>query len=189
MDQTNNSRKAGALILSNLAIFNDAAILMEQEIEVQIFEKIHYIIQDWMLRHDFNGETEWNNDNLWFAPKRWKISSDERDFQCASFWFGHEEDSSSYNLADLCGCGQTRMGFYFGKDNVVKNKIWKNSWQVLPDNSLQILDDLGFVFYNKAGGQWFLPITLDNSKLASAYEDDDYNDPESVTPTGGFVAF
>ena len=42
--ETTNPRKAGALILNNLSLFNEAAILMEQQITVKVFEVFQEII-------------------------------------------------------------------------------------------------------------------------------------------------
>ena len=44
--ETTNPRKAGALIINNLSMFNEAAILLEQQIEVKVFEIIEEIIND-----------------------------------------------------------------------------------------------------------------------------------------------
>ena len=44
--ETTNPRKAGALILNNLSLFNEAAILMEQQITVKVFEVFQEIISD-----------------------------------------------------------------------------------------------------------------------------------------------
>lgn len=181
---TNSPLKAGALILDNLAMFNEAAILMEQQIETRVFEEVQDIVQEWARNNDCEGEMEWidGNENMWFAPKQWYLSPEEEILQLAAYWFAPEDNqTNSYNVADFCGCGQTRMGFVFGaSDELGKKKGWKKAWkqacEALPETSLQELESLGFTYINDVGGLWFLPTTLDNHKLAFAYENDDYDD-------------
>ena len=42
--ETSNPRKAGALIINNISMFNEAAILVEEHITGNIFEKFLEII-------------------------------------------------------------------------------------------------------------------------------------------------
>jgi hypothetical protein len=73
------------------------------------------------------------------------------------------------------------MGFYFGaSDDLTKKKgwkkIWKNVCESLPETSWQELEKMGLRFYDVAGSLWFVPITLESVKLATAYENDDYEE-------------
>ena len=58
--ETTNPRKAGELILNYLSMFNEAAILMEEQINVKIFEILQESIEKW------NEETNWKNHFGWF---------------------------------------------------------------------------------------------------------------------------
>lgn len=175
-DNVANPLKAGALILNKLAMFNEAALLMEQKIELEVFDKIQEIIADWTEGKKWKGEQEWHErDFIWLAPntKNWDPGDDELNY--AWFAFNREGETNSYDVADLCNCGQTRLGFsfivthsYFGN----KTK-WKTFCKNIPEKISQQLSNLGFV---DQGGNWFLPLTLDNVKLAKAYENDDYVD-------------
>jgi hypothetical protein len=173
----NNPLKAGSLILENIAMFNEAAILLEQQVQTKIFEEFQNIVQKWMIENDCDGKMEWvGEENLWFSPKKWELTSDERNFSPAIFWFHYEEKGTtdSYYIADLCGCGQTRLGFYFEKNDSIKSPVWRSA--CVPADALRELELFGFTKYSTAGGRWFLPITLENGKLASAYENDDYDE-------------
>ena len=77
--ETTNPRKAGALILNNLSLFNEAAILMEQQITVKVFEVFQEIISDWITKNGWRGEAEWLNEeeNIWMLPIEWHSSLDE----------------------------------------------------------------------------------------------------------------
>ena len=49
--ETSNPRKAGALIINNISMFNEAAILVEEHITGNIFEKFLEIINQWILNN------------------------------------------------------------------------------------------------------------------------------------------
>ena len=157
-------------------MFNEAAILLEQQIEKNVFKEIQDIIQNWIQENEFEGETEWidGNYNLWFSSIKWKIPSENSNFFPATFWFDYEDETDSYEIADLCGCGQTCLGFMFGKADRIRQQVWKNAYNVLPKVSFDELESMGFKKYQKSGGLWFIPVIFDNEKLSLAYENDDY---------------
>lgn len=177
MEPNNNPRKAGALILNNIDMFNEAAILLEQHVEKKIFEELQKATQDWVEENGWVGGMDWVDDeeNLWVAPKSWMPPNfEEGDYPEVFFYFEYEDETYSYNVADLCGCGQTRMGFCFSRNDKLKKKIFKDLCKSIPTESLQKLESLGFK-YDAGKPRWFLPVTLDNNTLASAYENDDYD--------------
>ena len=176
--ETTNPRKAGALILNNLSMFNEAAILLEQQIEVKIFEVFQEITSDWITKNGWRGEAEWLNEeeNIWMLPIEWQSSLEEDLSQIAVFWFGYEnEKTESYNIADLCGCGQSRLGFFFSKGDSIKRSNWKIN-KILYEEISEKLNILGFKNNGDKYDVWFLPVVLDNTKLAWAYENDDFDE-------------
>ncbi|NTU73966.1 hypothetical protein HGB07_07470 [Candidatus Roizmanbacteria bacterium] len=175
--ETNNPRKAGAIILNNLAMFNEAAILMEQQIEAQIFGEIDNIIQQWITKNEWNGEAEWFEvENTWMSPKEWCKQSEQQDTTFAVTWLAREdEEESSYDVANLCDCGQTRLGFFFGRHDDIKKSAWKLKPASQEKYSLE-LEPLGFIETDDKYAPWFLPVVLDNLTLAKAYENDDYDE-------------
>ena len=175
--ETTNPRKAGELILNYLSMFNEAAILMEEQISVKIFEILQESIEKW------NEETNWKNHfgwfdkepNLWISPNNWYKFIEDENIQIAKFDFAYENETSSFDVADLCNCGQSRLGFFFAKGNAIKNKSWKK-YSISEQSSLEKLENLGFKKHQSTEFPWFIPVTLDNTKLAAAYEKDDFDE-------------
>ena len=175
--ETTNPRKAGALIINNLSMFNEAAILLEQQIEVKVFEIIEEIINDWIKENGWEGSAEWLNgeENIWMSPREWYLFEEDQ-LHIAMFGFGYEhENSFSYNIADLCNCGQSRLGFYFAKGDGIKKSFWKK-YSISEKEYLDKLEFFGFKKTDDVEFPWFIPVILDNIKLASAYENDDFDD-------------
>ena len=176
--ETTNPRKAGALILNNLSLFNEAAILMEQQITVKVFEVFQEITSYWITKNGWRGEAEWLNEeeNIWMLPIEWHSSLDEDLSQIAVFWFGYEnEDTDSYSIADLCGCGQSRLGFFFSKGDSIKKSNWKIDQNLFEEISEE-LNLLGFKTTGDKYNAWFFPLILESTKLATAYESDDFDE-------------
>ena len=171
----NDPKKAGALILNNLGMFNEAALLFTDEIEVKIFEKIKEEIEKWCQENDWEGKGDWYGDPMLVSQPTWKLDNDTR--YKASFIFSYEKDDhvDTYSLASFCGCGKGHVGFWFTPDFGYFGK--KQQWINFCNKSLQAvitrLQKLGFK-YDK--GYWFLPVTLSSTNLAVAYEGDDYTE-------------
>lgn len=176
--ETTNPRKAGELILNNLSMFNEAVILMEEQITVKIFEIFQEYIEKWNVENDWESHFGWfdKESNLWISPNNWYKFIEEENIQIAKFDFGYENDeSNSYDVADLCNCGQSRLGFFFAKGNGIKPKLWKQ-YPISEQLSLEKLEKLGFKKHQSTLFPWFIPVTLNNTKLAAAYEKDDFDE-------------
>lgn len=174
-------RKAGVLILSNLEMFNEAARLLSEHIEPEIFGAINDEFAEWLKKNGWDGDGDWlNSDETWVGPPEWKLDDDDnggkgKDWKWkAYFSFDYKsEKTNSYSLADLCGCGQTPIGFRFQLVfETFSRKQWTNFCKTLPDAALQLLEH-GFG-YDKAS--WFLPVTLTSAGLAAAYESGDFTE-------------
>ena len=177
----NDPRKAGSLILNNLGMLNEASLLLEVQIEVEVFRNIQEEIEAWLDESGWHGQGEWDSEYMWVSPATWKLDNDndnDNDLCKAVFEFDFEKkepegSGDSYSLAYFCGYGQVRVGFrftpkfeYFGK-----KKEWTNFCNKSLPAAASGLQKLGFV-YDK--GHWFLPVTLSNADLAVAYEGEDY---------------
>jgi hypothetical protein len=167
-------RKAGALILNNIGMFNDAAMLMSETIEVELFKKIDEEIEQWQKENEWHGEGNWYGDCMWVCPPAWGVDIEDDSWK-AYFEFDRKKGdlADKVELASFCGCGRTRVGFrftatseYFGN-----KKQWLNFCNKSLPAAASELQKLGFT-YDK--GFWFLPITLSSTDLAMAYEGDDY---------------
>lgn len=173
------SRKAGSVILANLAMFNESAILFESEIEPAFMEALDKTIESWVSEQKWIGLFNYHIDNqAWISLSEWHCTGTEDEFDTIAWFnleFGHGE-GNSYDLADLCGIGQDEMGFTFrikygefgGKSK------WNKFFKVLPvsiNERLQALD------FNDCGlGVFFIPIKLNPNLLATAWENEDYEE-------------
>ena len=176
--ETTNPRKAGALILNNLSLFNEAAILLEKHIVVKIFEVFQDNIEEWSIKNNFKSYIGWfdKESNLWISGKNWYIINEEETLQVAKFDFGYENnETNSYDVADLCGCGQSRLGFFFSKGDDIKASNWKIDKNQTDEISKKI-NNLGFKNTGDKYNVWFFPVILENTKLATAYENDDFDE-------------
>ena len=173
MEQDNNPLKAGAFILNNIDMFNEAYLVLQNQVTPKLFEEMETIITEWLEENQWNGEVGWQEaDYIWMTPLDWNIASDEQSMQIASIWFGYENwGDDSLEIADFCGCGGTRTGFFFGwPEDGTKKATWKNlDFQ----QCAAALEQLGFEQTGITVAPWFLPVTLDKSALTSGYEADD----------------
>lgn len=167
-------RKAGALILNNIGMLNEAALLMTETIEVELFKKIEEEIEQWQVDSEWHGEGNWYGDCMWVCPPAWAIDPEDDSWK-AFFEFNREKDDLAdiFELASFCGSGGTRVGFRFSATSEYFGN--KRQWLNFCNRSLPAaaseLQKLGFT-YDK--GFWFLPVTLSSTDLAGAYESDDY---------------
>ena len=98
-------------------------------------------------------------------------------------WFGikYIKDNDDYWIALFCGVGSQdgEAGFMFdvASKEFGGRKAWKNSIQST------LVDDLKKLgFKQQDGGKFFLPIRLDLTKLATAFEDDEPDFEEVLEP-------
>ncbi|MCB1659325.1 MAG: hypothetical protein KDI39_13975 [Pseudomonadales bacterium] len=176
-----NSRKAGSVILANLAMFNEATILFENQIEPEFSKALDDVIKEWAGAKKWVGEFEEHieNGDTWIFPQEWYCKGVEEE-ECDSIaWFTLgflNGDGDAYDLADLCGVGEDEMGFIFRiKYGEFGGKTaWNKFMKSLPESIISSLLGLGF---NDCGkGVFFIPIKLDVNLLVAAWENEDYVD-------------
>jgi len=174
-----DTRKAGTMILENLAMFNEAVVLYEKNVHIEIMEELDNTIIRWAEKEGWKGESDWQTDldyETWIAPAEWNFGKEiEEDFK-AWFTLAHldEDATDSYIIADFCGVGETEIGFWFR----VKHQFFggKTQWNafaksISPEIAKQI-SLLGFLDQGK--GSYFLPLHLQYKELASAWDNEDY---------------
>lgn len=180
-NKVTDPRAAGTLILKNLGMFNQAAILFEKTVTKDIFYAINLKIANFKKNDEWHieGELECNSDYyVQFALQSWKVKDEESEYYCyfdLDSDLDKDDESSSYDIANLCGCGDTRTGF-FVKTNTPNyfggTRKWKSITKSATEN--KVLEDSGFVL--SKNGYCFLPVTLDIKKLAEAYGSEDYTE-------------
>lgn len=172
-------RKAGSVILANLAMFNESAILFENEVEPAFIEALDKAIEGWAEQQQWVGVFDrYSGNQTWLFPPEWHILGAEDEYDSKA-WFYLDfltGDGDAYDLADLCGVGQDEMGLIFRiKFGEFGGKsAWNKFVKSLPASIVAPLQGLGF---NDCGkGVFFMPIKLDPSLLANAWENEDYED-------------
>lgn len=171
--------KAGQLILSQLKMFNEAAVLFEQLVQPAILKGIDSTIEAFGEESDWDGKYELeSDDDCWLAPKTWITNPGEK----ARFTIDWIDGDDDYWIALFCDVATQggRAGFFFRVEPSAFGG--KNAWNAyakkIPQELISKLTALGFQNRNK--GSFFLPVTLDNQLLANSFleygeftEDDD----------------
>jgi len=169
-----DDRKAGAIILRDLALFNRAAVFFETQIDPLIRAEIESIVSAWLEAHNWTGKTDMSEqlDALWVAPRQWMAPEDD---WYAWFEFGRRANlnSDSYEIADLFGAGQADWRFRFKAGHALfgGKKAW-NDYAKGPVELGQQLDGRGWV--HEGRGVFFRSVVLPADKLASAWENEDW---------------
>jgi hypothetical protein len=168
-----DTRKAGTMILEHLAMFNEAVVLYETQIHTEVAEELDIAIEQWAKNEGWDVEADWRDDGtIWVAPLEWKIGED--DFTA---WFELvylNDTTTSFLIANLCGVGETELGFRFEVQRQVfgGKTQWNTFFKSIPSNIIKEISALGFLDQGK--GSYFLPVRIDCKELASAWDNEDY---------------
>lgn len=180
------TRKAGALILNNIGMFNESVIhfgnVIEPKILLEIDNKISKLAEDkkWIGQFYLSDK-----EDCWIAPENWKIPEENGDPSAKAWFFisaiSAEED---YWMAAFCGFGKKggEAGFIFNVDRQHFNgrNRWNQAMAKLDSSLIKELAENDF--RNLGKGSFFLPIRLDAAKLASAWEDEQKDFEEALEP-------
>jgi hypothetical protein len=175
-----DDRKAGTIILRDLALFNKSAVFFETQIDPFISNKIGQAASSWLETRDWLGETDVAAEprGLWVAPRRW---ADGKDDCVAWFMLSRRANSagSSYRVADLFGVGQAEFGFRF---KVEQNAFGgARAWKAYAEGLSGLRERLaGRGWVPEGNDAFFRPVILPADKLAAAWEGDDWE--EALAP-------
>ncbi|MBK1663380.1 hypothetical protein CKO38_02455 [Rhodospirillum rubrum] len=175
MNDGDDDRKAGSLILRDLKLFNEATIFMKEKIHKDLFFKVKGEFQrvaesaEWY----WDCETKKNSDKtnleeLWVAPPQWHAKN--KDWYA---WFQLERRDNHYRdshqIADLMGVGQTEFGFRFrvGHYWFGGESAWNESCKTI-DDIAQRLSERGWFYEGK--GIFFRPFVLSAALIIDAWE-------------------
>ncbi|ASY74423.1 hypothetical protein [Pectobacterium polaris] len=168
-------RQAGAMILSQLKMFNEAVVVFENQIDGAFWKGFDQCV-DWFLKDkNWKGEAEYEQkEYCWLAPKSWEQIPDVPKY----FFETHSTVVSEvdYCLAVITGIGteQASFGFRF-KVNIElfggKRKFTEFVKNINPLHREQ-LRSLGFDAL--ANGEFFFPVLLNANQLADCWQEYGY---------------
>ena len=169
------------LILCNLKDLDGAAARLRNEIQKQVGLAVNSIVRDWAEKEGWKGVFDWYGDEdiVWIADPSWR-GEDEEDEDDYEFWFRleasegrdfeNDPNGDQFWLTSLCSAGRSTLGFRSCQDAYKYPKGRK--WKAKIEPFVQEFIKLGFT-YDNANGQVFLPIAVDQERLARALENED----------------
>lgn len=178
------NKEAGRMILVDLQLFNQAAVLFENEVQPEILASVANEIKAWIDEQGWRGSIyDESLDDSWLAPNEWAFTN-TKNLDDAKVFFGlsRKTESTSFALADLCGVGSAGFGFWFVVDDPLIKKPKRKfdlAWQSVLQGYNSKLKPLGFVLEDTS---FYLPVTLDPAHLVAAWSED--NHEELLAPMG-----
>lgn len=170
--------KSGELMLSELKMFNEAAVMYDTTIEPKFQEGIDKCVEHFSKTNDWIGEFKLEADSdCWLTPKSWCTNSKEKtkdsDFKAIFYidCLNDEDDVDDYWSALFCGVAvkNGKAGFIFEVNYSQFNgkSSWNTYTKSIPAELTNALAKIGFE--NKGKGVFFLPVCLDNKILAQSW--------------------
>lgn len=171
---------AGAVILKDLALFNKAAVFLENKIQPEICSAVVDLVSDWLKEHGWKGETDVSDDleEMWVCPASWEEEAGE-PFAKFNFGYRTRTDTNSYQIADLFGVGQSDLGFRFEVNYGLFGG--RNGWKKTVNELGEFLDEVIRNGWGHDGkGEFFRPVTLPAGLLVSSWKSGDWS--EALAP-------
>lgn len=186
-----DERKAGALILSNLGMFNESAVIFENIVQLAILKAIDYTVETFAKENELDGEFNLAGDNeeCWLSPVTWNISDPQEDaFYKASFDIKRINGDKDYLVALFCKQGSEggEVGFVFDIDpkQFGGRATWNSYIKNINQDIVSKLEKAGFKHQGK--GKFFLPVHLDVIEIKAAWEE--YGDENTEDFAGDCLA-
>lgn len=177
--ETSNERKAGSLILSQIAMFNEAMILFSETVQPEVLGCIDKIVEEFCKKSDkWTGTFEFkDNEECYVYLQDWNHSKELESAEPIA-WFAIDAEKECEDFWTAIFCNESRggieAGFKFSVDHSVfgRKQAWKNYISMLDQTIAAELESLGFKNIGRQNeGNYFIPFHLIAETLASAYED------------------
>jgi hypothetical protein len=182
-----SKERTGALIIRNLRLFEAASKLFDAELETGIFKAVDKLTEEWAVKAKWRGKFDFVEDTIWVAPPHWvpegeptkgvrKKVGKEEPHAHFEMWggegdtLGGEASEDYWWLSRLCGVGSGELGFRWELDEGefgIRGK--KAKWKTFIRERAPAFVEKGFKFESEQG-RFFLPVRVDPSRLAQAYE-------------------
>lgn len=159
-----------SLIVSNLKDLDAVTRHLEDMLHPLVGEAIDEVVERHRTKAHWEGESAWNDDGTWLAPKVWRKpegSSGDEFFCQFSFEVDSEaeDEKDGYWLSQLLGLGHAKLGFRWVRNDVGKLR-WRKS---VGANTTLIADLRGLGFnYDEKSGSFFLPVIIEPSAMSDA---------------------
>lgn len=167
--------RAGAIILKDLALFNQTAVFFYEQVEPVIRNAVGDLVQVWSRTRNWKGETDVSEEfeALWICPSNWE-EDEEKPFATFSFCYEDGVQTNSYPIADLFGVGESRFGFRFQPEYswFGGKSAWNTAVKTMADQ-IQKISNTGWIYEDK--GVFFLPAVMDFTFLVTAWENEDWS--------------
>jgi hypothetical protein len=176
----NDTIRAGAIILKDLSLFNEAVTFFEQQVDPVIRNALGQSLREWTDDNQWKGAWDVSNylTDMWVCPADWHENEDE---PFARFRFGYRDASATdaYEIADLFGLGQTDFGFRFAPEH-----SWfggKSGWNAFAKTIGDLSENIaGAGWINEGKGSFFYRVALAADSRVSAWENEDWS--EALAP-------
>lgn len=175
-----SDNQAGALVIKNIAIIEEAIALVKGEVSAKVFNAIDETIKNWAETMKWEGSYNFTEDkDTYFGPSVWTMGTREEDWLA---WFciqGIETGTpDEYWLTYFLAARNSRIGFQFKLAYQRLGNVGKVAWRnfaVHFNQSHPEIEQAGFEF-EATDGTWMLPWQLDSNTLAESYLNDAIED-------------
>jgi len=193
--ENKNEKKAGALILSQIEMFNEATVLFTETVEPEICGCIDNIVQDFIEKNSqWSGKADFKeNQTCFFALEDWNHNKDSDKLNYSDYYayfeLGIPENSDSNDSWTSIFCNKSTSGaeagfiLYFDHSKFGGKKELQNYLLKVDEKIINDLEVSGFKKIPNVSGNlryYFLPFYFDSDALAAAYEDTNDLDYENT---------
>lgn len=173
-----NENKAGALVIANSQMIEEAVSLLDI-VEESLFDAMDSVASDFADRYSWIGDFKMHDEgDCWVAPSHWNVADadvDAEDEHQPKAWFEINtiNDADEYWINLLCSksLSGSELGFKFVVDHsrFGGRRAWNNFVNTNLPSATSAIEDMGFK--NIGRGVFFLPIHFDCKCLAKVWEE------------------
>jgi hypothetical protein len=166
-------RQAGTLLLTQFALFNQATVVFEQQIEPAFWKGFDLCVNRMANSLGWDEDADYENkEESWIAPKSWRV--EEKTYK---YWFEcHSTAREGYDfllaLLTRCGTEAGEFGFKFILSDKYFGGVKKRNLYLTTHLTAERQEKLtALKFRDITQGTFFLPIKLDPSLVAACWQE------------------
>ena len=133
------TKDAEALVIRNSAMLEEVAHLYNSSIGPTICKEIDDLIKKWVDNREWEGEFNlWDDEELWFCPRIWRLDDDKSDNYLACYTIDFvkdgdridfEKSDNEFYMSAFLGVGTLQVGFRFYIDFTKLKEVRKGTWK------------------------------------------------------------